>query len=156
MPFTLAGLRHAARIFKPRNTAADKYPVSRRVLSRAVAAIASIAAVFALPAAASAIIPPPRITEFAPLTLANQPGDITAGPDGNLWFTQEGITPGIGRVTTSGVFAEYAAGLTPGFSLLMTPKASPRPRRRALVHRAGGSTADGIARLDPATGAVVE
>ena len=83
--------------------AADKYPVSRRVLSRSAAALASIAAVLALPSAASAIMPPPRITEFCPARRSpTQPGDITAGPDGALWFTEEGVTPGIGRMTTSG------------------------------------------------------
>ena len=113
-------------------------------------------AVLALPASASAITPPPRITEFAPLTLANQPGDITAGPDGALWFTQEGLTPGIGRMTTSGVSAEYAAGLTPGFSLLMTPKGITEGPDGALWFTEQGVTADGIARMDPATGNVVE
>src|SRR5438094_6547328 len=32
--------------------------------------------------------------------------DITAGPDGNLWFTDGGVSQ-IGRVTPSGSFTEY-------------------------------------------------
>jgi len=35
------------------------------------------------------------------------PSEITAGPDGALWFTEE--YGGIGRITTSGVIAEYPA-----------------------------------------------
>ena len=108
MPYTLAALRHAASFFKPRSNAADKYPVSRRVSRRSLAALASVVAVLALPAGASAITPTPRITEFAPLTATNAPGDITAGPDGDLWFTEEGLLPGIGRITTSGTITEYA------------------------------------------------
>ena len=93
--------------------AADNYPVPRRVSRRSLAALASVAAVLALPASASSITPTPRVTEFVTgLTLANAPGDITAGPDGNLWFTEQGVLPGIGRITTSGTITEYTAGLT--------------------------------------------
>ncbi|MFN8475598.1 MAG: hypothetical protein U0822_25680 [Anaerolineae bacterium] len=55
------------------------------------------------------------ITEF-PLSGANlAPTSITAGPDGNLWFTENGS---IGRMTTSGTVTQFphAAGtsMTPG------------------------------------------
>ena len=132
-----------------RRSAADKYPVSRRVSRRSLAALASIAAVLALPASASSITPTPRITEFAPLTLANEPGDITAGPDGNLWFTEEGVLPGIGKITTSGTITEYPAGLTSGFSLLMTPKGITEGPDGKLWFTEQGVTADGVASLDP-------
>ena len=40
----------------------------------------------------------------------NQPLDITAGPDGNLWFTEighVGVGSSIGRITTSGKITEF-------------------------------------------------
>ena len=46
------------------------------------------------------------ITEFPVTTSSSQPEGITAGPDGNLWFT-EGLGNKIGRITTSGVFTEF-------------------------------------------------
>jgi streptogramin lyase len=130
--------------------------VPRKVSRRSLAALASLAAVLALPASASSITPTPRITEFVPLTLANAPGDITAGPDGNLWFTEEGVLPGIGRITTSGTITEYTAGLTSGFSLLMTPKGITEGPDGNLWFTEQGAIADGVARLDPGTGSVVE
>ena len=43
------------------------------------------------------------MTEFSTgLTVANAPADITTGPDGNLWFTEQGILQGIGRITPTG------------------------------------------------------
>src|SRR5580704_14989913 len=39
----------------------------------------------------------------------NNPGGIAAGPDGALWFTNEGNNT-IGRVTTSGTGTGYVAG----------------------------------------------
>jgi streptogramin lyase len=39
---------------------------------------------------------------------AGQPLDITAGPDGNLWFTEIGhVGSSIGRITTSGKITEF-------------------------------------------------
>jgi virginiamycin B lyase len=130
--------------------------VSRRVSCRPLAALASVAALLALPASASSITPTPRITEFVPLTLANAPGDITAGPDGNLWFTEEGVLPGIGRITKSGTITEHTAGLTSGFSMLRTPKGITAGPDGNLWFTEQGVTADGVARLDPGTGSVVE
>ena len=57
--------------------------------------LASAVALLACPAAASA-----GITQFTTsLTPGSAPVDITTGPDGNLWFTQSGLTGGIGRIT---------------------------------------------------------
>jgi streptogramin lyase len=156
VPITLAGVRHAATLIKGPATAADKYPVSRRVFRRTFAAAASLAALLALPVGAGAITPTPRITEFVPLTVANAPGDITAGPDGNLWFTEEGVLPGIGKITTSGAITEYSAGLASGFSLLMTPKGITEGPDGNLWFTEQGVTGDGVASLDPSTGAVTE
>src|SRR5213593_3045232 len=58
------------------------------------------------------------ITEYPTPTANSNPVGITAGPDGNLWFTG-GL--GITKVTTSGVFTGYpvpgsrsALGITAG------------------------------------------
>jgi streptogramin lyase len=56
------------------------------------------------------------ITDFsAGITPGAGPSSITAGPDGNLWFTEcpilAGLTaPGIGRITPAGVVTEFSAG----------------------------------------------
>ncbi len=53
------------------------------------------------------------ITEFsAGISAGASPFDITAGPDGNLWFTEAGGS--IGRITPSGVITEFSAGMTAG------------------------------------------
>jgi virginiamycin B lyase len=38
----------------------------------------------------------------------NQPYGITVGPDGNIWFTESGGGPGIGRITPSGILTEFS------------------------------------------------
>src|SRR5438128_11788033 len=48
------------------------------------------------------------ITEFPMPTAEGQPFDITAGPDGNLWFTEQSASR-IGRITPAGVITEFAA-----------------------------------------------
>jgi hypothetical protein len=59
--------------------------------------------------------------EFPIPTSGVNVGYITSGPDGNLWFTENGSPnpPAIGRTTPSGVITEFAApdyqsGLTSG------------------------------------------
>src|SRR2546427_4647027 len=52
------------------------------------------------------------MTEYVLPNPQSVPGAITAGPDGNLWFTEDLIVGNafvgvIGKVTTSGVFTEY-------------------------------------------------
>jgi len=50
------------------------------------------------------------ITEFAipnGYSYVNAPEYITTGPDGNLWFTENGVSK-IGRVTPSGTITEFA------------------------------------------------
>ena len=46
------------------------------------------------------------ITEFPIPTVLSGPEGITAGPDGNLWFTELGADK-IGRITTSGSITEF-------------------------------------------------
>ncbi|MGP0049304.1 MAG: hypothetical protein ACLPZR_10735 [Solirubrobacteraceae bacterium] len=60
----------------------------------------------------------PSITEFASgLQGASGPrtssvlGGVVTGPDGNVWFTDDGSVPAIGKVTPSGQITEYTTGL---------------------------------------------
>ncbi len=39
---------------------------------------------------------------------------VAAGPDGDMWFTDEGQTPAVGRVTSGGVIREFSAGVPTG------------------------------------------
>src|SRR6266702_918325 len=55
------------------------------------------------------------ITEFSTPTANSGPVGITAGPDGNLWFT-ETATNKIGRITTGGAITEFALPTTCGSS----------------------------------------
>jgi virginiamycin B lyase len=51
------------------------------------------------------------ISEFPLPNPDFRPGDITGGPDGNLWFTTLGTTPQtgkIGRITPAGVVSEFS------------------------------------------------
>jgi len=45
------------------------------------------------------------------LNARSVPFQIALGPDGNLWFTDEGRRPAIGRVTPSGAITEFSRGL---------------------------------------------
>jgi streptogramin lyase len=59
------------------------------------------------------IAPAVSITEFTTGLTANaQPANITAGPDGNLWFAEFSNPGRIGRITPAGVITEFSAGLT--------------------------------------------
>ena len=51
-----------------------------------------------------------NVTEFYILTANSEPRDITASPDGNLWFTEVNGNK-IGRISPSGDIAEFG-GLT--------------------------------------------
>src|ERR1700687_3806642 len=54
------------------------------------------------------------VTEFSTgITAGAQPWAITAGPDGNLWFTEISGNR-IGRITPLGVVTEFSAGITAG------------------------------------------
>src|SRR5207249_1633880 len=50
----------------------------------------------------------PTVTEFpVPAGAASYPDGIAAGPDGNLWFTEE-LANQIGRITPTGGIAEFS------------------------------------------------
>ena len=68
-----------------------------------------LAAILVMPAAAAAI------DEFSVAPGAN-PGGITAGPDGALWFVEEG-TSTIGRITTAGAVTNHFPVATAGTTL---------------------------------------
>src|SRR5437870_2030675 len=55
------------------------------------------------------------ITEFPIPTPYSNTWDITAGPDGSLWFAEEGAAK-IGRITPAGVITEFP----------LTPRSAPR------------------------------
>ena len=76
-----------------------------------VAAIAILASTLA--GSASAAAPLGSITEF-PVSAGTVPYGIAAGADGNLWFTDGGATPSIGRITPAGVMTEFSIGLKVG------------------------------------------
>lgn len=87
--------------------------MARRWQSRAVGFLATMAAIGAAPAVARAI----TFTEYPVGNDAGQPnyhhpGSITAGPDGRLWFTDNGCagysgTCQIGAIATDGTITEY-------------------------------------------------
>lgn len=52
---------------------------------------------------------------------------VTAAPDGNMWFTDEGQTPAVGRVTPQGAIREFSAGVAAGSEpAAITPAADGR------------------------------
>jgi serine/threonine protein kinase/streptogramin lyase len=56
------------------------------------------------------ITPSGTVTEFSVPTALSDPQGITAGPDGNLWFT-ENFANQIGRIATSGTITEFPVSL---------------------------------------------
>ena len=63
--------------------------------------------------------PPGTITEYG--GSLSGPSGITAGPDGNLWFTENGNGK-IGKITTGGSITEYGGSLSgPGWGLRVGP-----------------------------------
>jgi hypothetical protein len=63
------------------------------------------------------ITPAGAITEFSSnLNSGSNLGDIVAGPDGNLWFTDTGSTRAVGRITPAGAITEFSSGLNSGKS----------------------------------------
>jgi len=69
----------------------------------------------ALGAADGASASPTGTASFfsAGITPASHPAGITAGPDGNLWFT-ESDGDRVGRITPTGAVTEFSAGISPG------------------------------------------
>src|SRR6266702_311573 len=64
------------------------------------------ASIPASPTASIPASPTKNITEFAPSTAGSKPEGITAGPDGNLWFTEFDGNK-IGRISPDGSITEF-------------------------------------------------
>jgi virginiamycin B lyase len=58
------------------------------------------------------------VTEF-PIPTKGTPFDITAGPDGNLWFADPGGNK-IGRITTGGAITEFPTPTASSFPVGIT------------------------------------
>ena len=90
------------------------------------------------------------VTEFSTgLTALNAPADIAPGPDGNLWFTEQGLLPGVGKITPAGTITEYPA------ALLTVPGDIVGGEDGGVWFTQDGLS-ESIARIDPDTGAIVE
>ena len=76
---------------------------------------------------------------------AAAPTEITAGPDGNLWFTETAATRSAGS-RRAGVVTEFSAGSAP---LAALERDHGRPGRQPLVHRVLGNRIGRLI-LDPA------
>ena len=48
------------------------------------------------------------------LQAGSSPVAVAAGPDGAMWFTDEGQTPAVGRLTAGGAIREFSAGVPTG------------------------------------------
>src|SRR4051794_35808207 len=83
-------------------------------LQRIASVLATLLALAFAVGGADAATPAGAVTEFSSgITPGAGLGGVTAGPDGNLWFTE---TSGdrVGFVTTAGAVTEFATGITAG------------------------------------------
>lgn len=65
-------------------------------------------------AAIGRITPQGKTTLFTKgLDPRSGPGGMALGPDGNLWFADDGKRPAIGRITPQGTITEFRSGLDP-------------------------------------------
>jgi streptogramin lyase len=80
------------------------------IASRIALLAVSIAVVFGSGSAAAE--PLGTIKQFsAGLTTGDLPQAIASGPEGNMWFTEAGTHPAIGRITPAGTITLFSAGL---------------------------------------------
>ena len=95
--------------------------------------------------------PPPGRSPTTPPPASTSPEGIAAGPDGALWFTNDG-NDSIGRITTSGKVTNYT-----GTGIDVPGGDRGGARRGAVVHqlrrrlRSGGSPPPGWSPTTPAT-----
>ena len=101
----------------------------RAILLRLIAGVSTLAVTYLGAARCAAMTPPPNAAASAPplssqavhecaLHKSSRPVTIIAGPDGNLWFTEETDPPprtkGIGRISVRGVLlSPITRGLSP-------------------------------------------
>jgi streptogramin lyase len=90
------------------------------------------------------------VTEFsAGISAGAAPVAMTTAPDGNLWFTEEGLDR-IARITPLGVVTEFSVGISPGAQ----PRGIARGPDGNLWFAENGG--DRIGKIDPTTGVVTE
>jgi hypothetical protein len=79
--------------------------------------LASLAVTMMLSTAAVSAAPLGSVTEFSTgLNSGATPAGIALGANGNMWFTDDGVTPAIGEITPSGTITEFSTGLNSGAS----------------------------------------
>ena len=84
-------------------------------------ALCTVVAAMVLPSPAGAA----TVTEFSDgIAAGSGPTGITAGPDGNVWFTEQ-FGNRIGRITPAGVVTEFSDGLSDGSLYLRDIAAGP-------------------------------
>jgi streptogramin lyase len=73
----------------------------------------------------------PTITEFSSglqASNASIPSEVAAGPDGNMWFTDQATTRAVRRITLAGSSTEFSSGLHG------TPSAITSAVQLSLIH----------------------
>ena len=94
-----------------REGSSQRSPRAQALTTSSLAPTATSGSPTKRPTRSAEITPTGQITEFPVPTATASPMGITAGPDGNLWFT-EYHSGKIGRITTDGAIAEFPiAGL---------------------------------------------
>jgi streptogramin lyase len=74
----------------------------------ASAAVAALGLLWVAGASAAPLGAVEEFSESRGLNLGSVPTFIAAGPEGNLWFSDDGSEPAIGRITPSGTITEFA------------------------------------------------
>lgn len=95
-----------------------------RPLTVVLAVLASLVASATAAVGAEADTLTPSITEHALASSTSQPEGITAGPDGNLWFTEARGTNGngaIGRISTAGSETDFSLPSSGSAPLSISP-----------------------------------
>jgi streptogramin lyase len=88
--------------------------------------------------------------EFSIPTSGSYPGNITAGPDGNLWFTENGNHK-IGRISPTGAFTEFSIPTSQGSPVDITAG----PDGNLWFTESSNVSSNRIGRISP-TGAFTE
>ncbi len=133
--YTVRTVGNDTRSGFPEGSWALAFPRQQRPRTRS--ALLVIIAVVAGPMSLRAGV---SITEYPiPMAGGNYPVDITLGPDGALWFTQNESNK-IGRITTAGVITEYPTS-SPVLNVNVV-RHHGRSGRGAVVYRTAWHRAD--------------
>ena len=126
------GLERICQAFRRSAARSVESVGARSCAAGALAVLVALCLFVALPAAQGAVLVSSRAFSTFKLPTANAfPQEITAGHDGNLWFTEAGANK-IGRITPSGAISEFAIPRTPARRPV---RDHGRARRQPLVHR---------------------